>query len=214
MRVVVLATALALAACSGGSNHQGADLFTPPDMTFVDKTAGCVDDTAFGNQLTNAFGRFDGKIVAVVPPDYKKCPTSNNDHLLLEVSDATGVYRMVVNVYSDRPSADQRVRILAHEAPLTGPAFSPGWHTDAPLDYTNDLGVHLIDFTPYDMDGMVQAITDQMQIGANVSVYCTSSGGDSSHLIHKNDQGVDGAIVINPDTNPTYLLLAFSLPVF
>jgi hypothetical protein len=122
---------------------------------------------------------------------------------------------MVVNVMSDRAGIDPRVRLATHVASLPGAPFSDGWHAGESLDYVGTLGLHDSAFTPYEMQPLVEAITGPLTVGAPVSVYATSSGGDSAHLVHRNKLDQDGAIVVNPNTaTPTFLLLAFSTQSF
>jgi hypothetical protein len=212
-RALVVVTLLA--ACSDAATQPGApDLAPPPpDLVVVDKAATCA--ATFGSALTAAFGRLDGTVRAVIPPAHPTCPRPNSDHLILQVDSGGQTYRMVVNVSSDRAGIDPRVRLAIQPAALPGAAFSDGWHAGESLDYVRTLGVHDAAFTPYAMQPLVDALTAQLTIGAPVSVYATSSGGDSAHLVHRNRLDQDGAIVVNPNTGaPTFLLLAFSTQTF
>lgn len=211
MRAAALWPVLAglLAACSAGARSGGGDLASP-DLLAVDKAAGCVD--RFGSALTDSYGRLDGKLVAVVRPTDTQCPTYNNDHLVLEIEMGGDVYRVVVNVISDR-AGDQRVRFYEVEAPLERP-YSVGWHTDVALDYVNDLEVHNADFEPLEMDPLIERLSASLTIGAPIAAFTVSSGGDSSHLVHRNRLDADGAIVIDPQGSPHYLLLAFATQSF
>ena len=60
-------------------------------------------------------------------------------------------------------------------------------------------------------DDLVHAITDELELGARISVFATagSTEPDSAHLVHRNATNADGAIVVNPDTAPHYLLMRF-----
>jgi hypothetical protein len=108
------------------------------------------------------------------------------------------------------------VRLKDYQKPLAGPAFSEGWHTDVSLDYVGDLAVNLQDFTPYPMAELVERVTAELELGAPISVFATSDGVvDSAHLIHRNDPGRDGAIVLYPTSDsPRYLLFAFATQSF
>ncbi len=124
-------------------------------------------------------------------------------------------YRMVVNVLS--AGADPNVYLAELDAPLAGGAFEEGWHPGYALDYVTTLGVHSTAFTPHPMAELVALVTDEIQLGAPISVYATSSGGtyaSSAHLVHRNDPNADGAIVLRPDTAPHYLLFRFSDQTF
>ncbi|HSD86573.1 MAG TPA: hypothetical protein VLB44_03630 [Kofleriaceae bacterium] len=200
-----------LAGCSssGGSTSTGSDAAIDGSAASdaaatadapSDKTAACA--STFGNALTNSFGRVDGTILAVVPPGYQGCAQPNSTHIVLQVTMNGAAYRMVINT-------DGLVDQL--DAPLAGPAWGDGWHTDAQLDYVSTLHVASSAFTP--PADVVALVTDQLELGAHVSVFGTSSGGvkaDSAHLIHRNSANADGAIVIHPDTAPHYILFRFS----
>jgi len=190
--------ALLLVAACGGSGNAVPDAAMPDAL---DKAATCA--SSFGGALTDAFGRIDGTVLAVVPPNLQTCAQPNMTHLVLQVSMQVAAYRLVLNV-------DATVAMREIDAPLAGPAWADGWHTDAPLDYVTTLGAHYSDFAK--ADDLVANVTDQLGLGARVSVYATGSGGtkaDSAHLVHRNASNEDGAIVIAPDTAPHYLLFKF-----
>ena len=182
------AVLLFVVGCGSGGNA-ALDAAAPDAL---DKAATCA--STFGSALTDAFGRIDGTVLAVVPPNLQTCAQPNRTHLVLQVSMQGAAYRMVLNV-------DAEVSTRELDAPLAGPAWSDGWHTDAPLDYVTTLGAHSGDFTK--AADPVALVTDQLELGARVSVYATSTGGtkaDSAHLVHRNATNADGAIVIAPDT--------------
>jgi hypothetical protein len=200
----------------------------------VDKSATCVlDANGFGQSLTNAFGRVDGTLVSVIPPDDQSCADPNSTHLILEVAIPSGIYRMVVDVLSS--TAPTNVLFYETDAPLAGGPWSEGWNTtidgfdagppidaavedNAPdaganamaLDYVTNLGLHTTQFTSMSEDDVVAKITSELTLGSHVSVYSTSAGEpDSTHLVHRNLTNQDGAIVINPETAPHYMLIQF-----
>lgn len=192
------ALVVVIAACRSGSG-----MYTPPDAApdALDKAATCA--STFGDALTDSFGRVDGTVLAVVPPDLQTCARPNRTHLVVQVTMNGAAYRMVVNVQSD-------VSTLEIDAPLAGPVWAEGWHTDASLDYPSTLGVHSTEFART-VDPVTLA-TNQLELGARVSVYATSSGGsfaDGAHLVHRNKPNADGAIVISPDIAPHYVLFKF-----
>jgi alpha-beta hydrolase superfamily lysophospholipase len=79
------------------------------------------------------------------------------------------------------------------------------------------LGTNSNAFTPMVQADLVAAVTSELALGARVSVFATSSGGnlaDSAHLVHRNLTDADGAIVISPDTKPHYLLFRFPNQTF
>jgi hypothetical protein len=171
----------------------------------------------FGAELTAAFGRLDGTILAVVGPSDTQCTLPNSDHLVVQVLMHGAVYRVVVNVLSDgRNGTDTKLRYLEVHRPLAGDPWTEGWHPGAALDYPGTLQVHMdAGFTPLAMNDLVAAVTDKLRIGTHVSAYSTSSGGAtaaSSHLVHRNNPppNSDGALVIGPDSaDPVYLLFFF-----
>jgi hypothetical protein len=231
MRRSALVFALVVAACGPS--------VTPPDGgTFVEDAgsmdAGVVDAglppspmdagvkaqacaSTFGSAFTNAFGRADGTVVAVVPPAWQ-CPLANNDHLVIQVSIDGGVQRLVVNVQSS--FGDPRIRMRAQSGPsLPAPSYAEGWHTGVTLDYPADFGLHSDGgFDPVTLEEASVRIYDAVNVGAPLSVYGTSSGGAtaaSAHLIHRNGSGHDGAIVVEPTSaQPTWMLFHFADQTF
>jgi hypothetical protein len=208
----LLFCALALAGC-GSSAGDPADLATgPADLAQpADKSIGCA--STFGTALTAGFGRVDGTIRAVVRPGHPTCALPNNDHLVLQVDFGGATYRMVVNVESDR-AGDPQVRMATLESPLVGGAFADGWHVPSGLDYVQSLSAHSTSFTPHSLDELTTLITAELEIGAPVSVFSSTDGGSSTHLIHRNAPGEDGAIVVHPTTAPRYLMFAFATQTF
>lgn len=203
MSRLVALVALALVACRDikpmeRPDARVIDVFTPD----ASKAAACA--STFGNALTDSFGRADGTIVAVVPAGHPTCPQPNGTHLVLQMTIDGAVYRMVTNL-----------DVLTHavDAPLAGGTWSEGWHPGVQFDYATTLGVTANDF---DLNPSPEAwITNQLEIGAHVSVFATSqSYHDSAHLVHRNTTNMDGAIVVDPETSPHYLLFRFSNQAF
>lgn len=195
----------------------GVDAGTPdagPVDAGVDagKAANCA--STFGSGLSAAFGRFDGVVTAVVTPADTQCALPNNDHVVVQVKTDGGVFRMVVNVLSS--FGDPNVRFAAITAPLQGGAWAEGWHPGLSLDYPTNLGLHSADggFTPIPMAMLVQRVSDEITIGQKISVFSESSGGmysDSTHKIHRNGSGRDGALILDPDgAMPKWLLFHFA----
>lgn len=181
----------------------------------VRKQANCASQ--FGTALTNAFGRVDGTVIAVVPPGEPTCAIVNGDHVVVQVNFDGGVHRMVINVESS--FGDPRIRMRQVTAPLPAPAFETGWHPGLRLDYPSQLNVH--------SDGGWEALTlreaasrvyDLVEVGAPISVYATSSGGSfasSAHKVHRNGRDTDGALVLNPTSaSPTWVLFHFANQTF
>lgn len=178
-------------------------------------TGKCAD--TFGSALTAGFGRIDGTVYAVQKPSDTACVLPNKDHVVLQVLMNSAVYRLVVNVQSDRAGADPKIRIATLPHALPAPAFAEGWHLDAPLDYVTSLGAHSdASFTPLTLDEATSRIAAEVKVGDLVAVYGESGAGrpESAHLIHRNKTNQDGAIVIRPTTSPKLLLFHFDNQTF
>lgn len=179
-------------------------------------TGKCAD--TFGDKLTEAFGRIDGIVYAVQKPSDTACVMPNDDHVILQVLMNSAVYRLVVNVQSDRADQDVRVRYGTMTHALPAPAFAEGWHVDAPLDYVTSLDAHTTaSFQPYELGDLVTKLAETIHVGQPVSVYGTSGSGrpESAHLIHRNKTNMDGAIVLEPTSaSPTFLLFHFANQTF
>jgi hypothetical protein len=228
-----LLTALAtfsavLGSACGTPSSDAGDAGTPPQDTC---DAGAPDASApdaeskaahcaaqFGSELTNAFGRLDGTVLAVVRPVDTQCPMPNSDHIVVQILMHGAAYRIVVNVVSDgRNGTDTRLRYAEVEHALVDEAWSEGWHPGSTLDYPTSLGVHNDRFTPTLPDDLIARVTDRITVGARISAFATSSGGsraDSAHLVHRNDSNgahdVDGALVLAPSSSaPLFLLFHF-----
>ncbi len=172
------------------------------------KNAKCA--STWGKALTAPYGRLDGTILAVILPGDESCPRPNGDHLILQVLANGEAYRMVVNVQSDFGD-DRRVLFQEVSATFTGAAWSEGWHKNEPLDYVSALSLHSNDkgFVPLALAPLAEAIAARLTIDDRVSVYATTSGGDSAHKIHRVGSNKDGAIVLDPVGSPSYLVFRF-----
>jgi hypothetical protein len=213
-----LCSALLVAACGSSPSSStltpdvAADGATPQGDAYAG-AAGCA--STFGAALTNAFGRLDGTVLAVLPPGNTTCAAPNSTHVVIEVMMGGAAYRMVTNVLST--SADPRVFLDEVDAPLAGGPWQEGWHPGVQLDYVTTLHVASTAFAAASQADAVGRIEREVVVGAHVSVFATSAGGttaDSAHLIHRNLASADGAIVLTPDTAPRYLLTRFSEQTF
>jgi hypothetical protein len=206
----VRALLVLLVACraSSGAVPDAAPRDVPIDSS--DKSASCA--STFGTALTPAFGRLDGTIRAVVFPGNQTCAMPNSTHVVLQVTMDGAAYRMVINVLST--SSDPHVWLGETNAPLAGMPWSEGWHPGEQLDYVTTLGMSKSSFTEANQLEAIHRLDEALTIGARVSVYATSSGGASAHLVHRNLTNADGAVVIDPETAPRYLLSAFPQQVF
>ncbi|MBK8256463.1 MAG: hypothetical protein IPK82_27820 [Polyangiaceae bacterium] len=177
----------------------------------IDKAKDCVDSQDdLGVGLTNAFGRLDGTVLAVVKPTDTACFLPNDDHVVLQVLWNNEAYRMVINVQSS--FGDPDVFYLVTNKVPTGAPWVEGWHPGVTLDYVNDLGIHANEFTQFPMLELSDKIADEITLGQKVSVYAESDNYPSSaHNIHRNGGGQDGAIVIDPESDaPRALLFHFA----
>jgi hypothetical protein len=215
---------LCLAACNGTATSDGA---VSPERALDlradirprvdgDKSARCA--SAFGSALTASFGRIDGTVLALVAPWDTQCPQPNSDHLVLQVTMNGAVYRMVINVLSTRAGQDPNVRFVEVPGALVGGPWSEGWHTSVALDYPSTLNADARMFTPYPMKPLVDQVSSRIALGSKISVFAQSSGGStaaSAHLIHRNGNNVDGAVVLDPTAPKSrYLLFAFADQIF
>jgi hypothetical protein len=219
---------VALGACSstsssdapgvdGGHEAGVLDAGHPADATgeggdsAVDKSKTCV--STFGQALdTVGFARFDGTVVAVIPPSDQACAEPNSTHLIIEMTFSGAVYRMVMDVNDEDAPNTIHATTLAH-AMIGGP-WSDGWHA-ATLDYVATLGLHSTDLPSESTATAVADITNALDLGAHVSVFATAQGEpDSAHLVHRNLTNQDGALVVDVDGSPTWLLFAFSNQTF
>lgn len=192
----------------------GGDAATDAPTTTPKPTGQCAQ--TFGTALTPGFGRIDGIVYAVQKPSDTSCPLPNSDHVIVQVLMNGAVYRMVVNVQSDRAGADPKIRVGAKAHPLPAPAFAEGWHLDAPLDYVTTLDAHAgATFTPMTLEEAVDEVASELKIGDPVSVYAENGGQTgSAHLIHRNKANRDGAIVVTPTTTPRFLMFHFANQTF
>jgi hypothetical protein len=225
--VVLLAACSAVTHSDGGSpdsaeadaREAAADATNPHDASTADtsvrdaaidvnKAAPCA--TSFGSVLTNAFGRLDGIVLAVVPPNDQTCAMPNMTHLVIQVTMNDAAYRMVVDVLSDFGNPD--VSFYEVNAPLKDGAWQEGWHAAVNFDYVLTLGLHSASFTAMTQANLVAKVTSEIALGSKISFFATSMDEPTSaHLVHRNLTNQDGAIVLGPDTaSPHYLLFSFS----
>lgn len=175
---------------------------------FVDKTASCV--STFGNAIGSVgFARFDGTVLAVLAPGNKTCVAPNATHLVIELEFSGAAYRMVVDVDDLGEKGTIHMATLSHA--LVGGPWQDGVRA-VPLDYVSVLGVHASSLVSTPTADAVAAITDALSLGAHVSVFATAQGEvDSAHLVHRNLNGQDGAIVVDVDgASPKWLLFSFA----
>ena len=222
-----LAVALAFSACGGAANpfvgdgggplpgdaalSAGADLAIrgAPDLA----AAMGVDDGApmrasctatFGSALDISYGRLDGFLRAIVPPGNHACH-GDSSHVHLQIEMSGSIYDVAINV-RDRTGGEVLYR--ATDLALPEGAWSEGWHTGAvAFDYVAE-GDHANQFSAISESALATALASELKSANHISVFMTGYGGDGGHLIHRNGNGHDGAIVINP-LSPTSRMLLF-----
>lgn len=190
---------------------------------YVNKAAACAtSDSQLGTALTAGHGRVDGIVSAVVPPADEACTISaNSTHMTIEVRVAGKIERVVITA-TDTSTADGKMHFLSKDAPLIGPAWAEGWHSgaDVTVDYANGLGVHGPEFKTLSIAELTAAVSAPIGIGDRISLVSTVDDapgsalyGTRSHLVHRYSQGgagADGAIIVHPDTKPTWLLFYYA----
>ncbi|HEY4238292.1 MAG TPA: hypothetical protein VGM88_00675 [Kofleriaceae bacterium] len=218
-----------MAACGGGgggspdsSGGSGSDAGhdtahdTPVDVGF---DANMVDDgtptrqpctSNFGSGLTEAFGRLDGYLVAIVPPGGGPC-NADSDHVHLQIQMNGDIYDVAITA-SDTSTDD--VHTTTIDNPLIGPAWSEGWHTGTLVDYVA-LGKHSTDIPLQTKEQITSAVTADLATVNHISVYGTGYGPDGAHLVHRNGSGHDGLLVTEPLSTPAHLrMFSFSDQTF
>jgi hypothetical protein len=196
-------------ASAASSSTAGTGGSGPVDAsTDVDKAATCA--ATFGMGLTDAFGRLDGTVLAVVPPGDNACAKPNSTHVVIQVVTEGAAYRMVLDVLSSSGNPD--VFFDEIDAPLAAGPWAEGWHPGVTLDYIDTLSLHSTAFTEMVEAALVARVTTAIDLGSHISVFASSAGApDSAHLIHRNLPGADGAIVVRPESAlPHYLLFRFA----
>ncbi len=194
---------------SGSSGSAGSETGGGAGSSSGPKDAACA--STFGQELGSVgYARFDGTVVAVVAPAHPTCPLPNSTHAVVQIRMHDAVYRMVVRMVSSQ-GTERRMFATTLDAPLPGDPWSDGWHT-ASLDYVTDLGLHADAFTPHNTADTTQALTDALTLGAPVSIFATAEDKpDSAHLVHREGDHHDGAIVVDPTgPSPHWLLYRFA----
>lgn len=151
---------------------------------------------SFGNAVTPTYGRLDGTLVSVVPPNHHGC-NGDSTHIHLQVKANAAIYDVAVNVDGLWTEVD-------HD-PI-GIAWTEGWNTTASLDYPSRLGLHSGVFKTTDANALAHEL-DQVN---HISVFATGYGPTGVHLVHRNGNDHDGALVLNPlSSKPRYVAFRF-----
>jgi hypothetical protein len=218
-RPFLFAITIALAACGGTSatpDASGPDAAADaavggpdaPDQADGTPTrVACTNN--LGSALTSVHGRLDGYLVSIVPTTSHNC-NGDNQHVHLQVRANGAVYDVAVNV-----SDPQNVDYLAKDHALPDGAWSEGWHPGQAgvLDYPS-IGVHAGDFAPTPQAALESDLDTELANANHVSIFMTGYGPDGGHLVHRNGNGTDGAIVIDPLGPPRMLMFHFSTQSF
>ncbi len=182
-----------------------SDAATPQGSDGMPARAPCTQ--AFGNALSNAFGRLDGYLVAVVPPTQHGC-SADAGHLHLQIKVQSDVYDVAITLVSDQKATSPEVYLAERDAAIANGAWSEGWHPGDRFDYAGNLGLHAADFTPLQKAPLLQRLEAGLAGVNHISIYATGYGPTGAHKVHRNGGGTDGALVLQP-TSPTPHILAF-----
>jgi hypothetical protein len=195
---------------SSGSTDQDAAT-TPNDATAPAADSG--DGSFVRNACTSTFGsglsagthgRLDGRLVSIVQPGAHGC-NADSGHVHLQIEMNGDVYDVAVNV----DIVDIAEKDMALTPELGGP-WSEGWHAPTDLDYPTNLGLHSGDFTEDDQATATKKVNDVLATANHVSIFATKYGTDGVHLVHRNGNGNDGALIINPlSSTPHWVVFHF-----
>ncbi len=156
--------------------------------------------SSFGSSITVGSGRLDGTLVSIVMPNFNGCRGDDN-HVHLQVDVNGDVYDVAINTSSEFNDEDPRVGIAS--APLEalpGDAWSEGWHAGEVASYGFHLGVPSDQFVPLESDALADEVVNALRTAGQISVFMVGfDDGTGGHKVHKNSNGTDGLIVINPD---------------
>jgi len=214
----------ALNPCAAASDAGVADAATgSPDAGSAppDAGTGTGDGTptrrpctnSFGSAMNTTFGRLDGFLVTILNPGQGTSCSGDAHHVHLQVLMNGAIYNIAVNVDSSTGNPD--VDFLTRSAPLKGAPWSEGWHASQQLDYVTNLGVHSTAFTERTPVQLTSLVDSALASANHVSIFTTGFDSTGGHLVHRQGNGHDGAIVINPlSANPQYLLFHFTTQTF
>jgi hypothetical protein len=154
--------------------------------------------STFGNALDTSFGRLDGYLVAIVPPNQRGC-NGDNAHVHLQILMKGAVYDAAVNVDGEFHQQDLK-------AP--GAPWSEGWHTGL-SDYYANLGVHSNAFTQSTVAQLAPVVEQALANANHISVWATGYGPTGVHLVHYHGGFSDGMVIVDP-LSPTSHALMFA----
>jgi hypothetical protein len=203
---------VALAACGGGM-HDTIDAPVTGDGPAIDAAPMTVDDGTptrqqctnnLGNALGSTFGRMDGFLVAIVQPGGGAC-NADTDHVHLQVKMNGMIYDIAVDVGGANGVED--VHSLLHDVAMPGGPWSEGFHAGIPTDYVSLFAIHSTDLPLQTRAALAATMTTELASVNHISVYTTPYGPDGAHLVHRNGQGHDGMIVMQPLSTPQHARL-------
>ncbi len=213
MKYLVLAL---LAACGGG--HAGS--VDASDGEGVDAAPVNVDDGTptrqactnnLGSALGSDFGRMDGFLVAIIPPMNGSC-NADTAHVHLQVKMTGAIYDIAVDVGGSMGVDD--VHSKTSDFAMPGGPWAEGFHVGIPTDYVA-LGFHSTDLPLLTNPALSATMMSELATVNHISVYTTPYGPDGAHLVHRNGEGKDGMIVMQPLSTPGHVrLFSFTSQTF
>jgi hypothetical protein len=148
--------------------------------------------------LTATHGRMDGYLVSILPPGGTHACNGDSSHVHLQVEMQGAVYDVAVNTDTLYDTID---------SPIPDGPWSEGWHPGAELDYPTTLGVHAGSFTTTTPAALAQWIETQLAMVNHIAVFATGYGPTGAHDVHRRGGGLDGAIVTEPLSPTSHILL-------
>jgi hypothetical protein len=163
----------------------------------------------WGTGLSATHGRLDGYLVSIVPPSSTSGCNDDSSHVHLQVMMHGAIYDVAV----DTGSSGDDIFYLTKNAPLTGGAWSEGWHTSDALSYAS-MGVSSTDFAELTPSNAPTVVETALASVNHISVFGTSYNANGMHLVHY-ESGEDGALVLEPQSTASqFLLFRFSTDKF
>lgn len=151
----------------------------------------CVLTTSGTAMASGEFGRLDGRLVAIVPLNYRGCH-GDSDHLHLQILAGGATYDIAVNVSAD-------VHSTTFDRPLFAPAWAEGWHPEPAVSVEYPaLDLHSDTIPLPGTVALAEAMTAELVNANHISVYATGYGPNGAHLVHRNGAGRDGLIITHP----------------
>lgn len=155
----------------------------------------------FGTALTTAHGRLDGYLVSIVAPGGSKTCNGDSSHVHLQVMMNSAIYDVAV----DTGSSGDDIYYLATNMTIPDGTWSEGWHPTDALSYKS-LGIKSTQLTQLSPATAATTVENDLATANHISVFGTGYNANGMHLIHY-DNGKDGAIVIDPQSSASRILL-------